>query len=150
MRFREVPVDVRRKLEEKRNLLTEFLATTGSFQRALDLQKTSELQGLLDGRQDLIRRITEIDNEIRQQNRDNLPTAGKLPVEEADAVRKLWKEISQLLCEADAVDQACAERIHLRLGEIKADLARIKEGVKAAHCYAAASTAPPRFVDMTK
>ncbi len=143
-------MDLCHSLEEKLKLLEKFLVATESLQKKVDLQETSDLQPLLDERQDLIRRIDRIDVQIESLLRKDPLFVARSSGEAKAKLNRLSKAITEILHHLETLDQRCAEKIISSLQETKGNLSRMKTGSMAVRCYGGASTAAPRFVDTAK
>jgi hypothetical protein len=135
-------------LEKKVDYLEEFLAATESLYHCLKGGDAGKAGPLLEKRQSLARSVDAVDQQI-ELFRSADSSAGGLstdPLRQRD--HQLWKTLECILHKSAEWDQKCLAQAELLRGEIKKEMATIREGWRAAHRYVQRFKALPRFMDV--
>ena len=137
-------------LEAKRRSLEEFLALTKSLKDRLMTQDWPAVEGVLKQRQDLIVTIDQMDVRIQDLR-------SRQPLDQEWLLDGQKKKISGLLDnlrdiseKAQTVDKECVDRMTDWRGQIKSQLSRMRDNLKAVHGYARKPTRPPKFLDVVR
>jgi hypothetical protein len=137
-------------LEAKRRSLEEFLMLTKSLRDQLMTQDWREVEGVLKQRQDLIVTIDQMDVRIQDlRSRQPLDQVGFLDGQK-NKISGLLNNLKDLSEKAQTVDKECVDRMTDWRGQVKGQLSRMRESLKAVHGYARKPVRSPKFLDVIR
>ena len=137
-------------LEAKQKALEQFLAMTETLRDRLASQDLSEVERLLNQRQGLIHTIDRMDDHIQTVKSQHSPDRGWPPEGEKKRVSWLLNRIRELSEKARAVDKECTDRMSGWRDQVRSDLSRMRDSLKAVHGYALKPMRPPKFLDVIR
>jgi hypothetical protein len=135
-------------LEKKAGYLEEFLAATESLYHCLKGGDAGKAGPLLEKRQSLARSVDAVDQQIELFRSADSSAGGLSPDPLRQRDHQLWKTLECILHKSAEWDQKCLAQAELLRGEIKKEMATIREGWRAAHRYVQRFKALPRFMDV--
>jgi hypothetical protein len=137
-------------LEAKRRSLEEFLALTKSLKDRLMTQDWPDVEGVLKQRQDLIVTIDQMDVRI-QDLRSRQPLDQEWLLDgQKKKISGLLNNLRDISEKAQTVDKECMDQMTDWRGQIKSQLSRMRDSLKAVHGYARKPTRPPKFLDVRR
>ena len=137
-------------LEAKRKSLEEFLTLTKSLRDRLMTREWPDVEGLLKRRQDLIVTIDQMDARI-QELRSRQPLDQEWLLDgQKKKILSLLNNLRDLSEKAQTVDKECMDRMTDWQGQIKSQLSRMRDSLRAVHGYAQKPTRPPKFLDVRR
>lgn len=137
------------QLREQESLLRRLDELSLTQRAMIDAEDPQPLLRLLDQRQQLVDRLSELYELGRPMREQLAASAGTLPADLHGQLRTLLDAVSSLaqgVMRRDAKDQ---ERLHQRKKQAQQELAEIASGKRAARAYAApmGDAPPPSFQD---
>jgi len=137
-------------LEAKRKSLEEFLALTKSLRDRMMTQAWPDVEGLLKQRQDLIVTIDQMEARIQELRSRQPLDQDWLLDEQKKKISGLLNNLRDLYEKAQTVDKECMDRMTDWQGQIKSQLSRMRDSLRAVHGYAQKPTRPPKFLDVRR
>ena len=137
-------------LEKKWDILRDFLRITESLKNKADLQDMPGVMRLLDQRQDCIHTVNRIDDQLLKIRSENPPNEEEIPEEFKERIGSVSQNIKKILQEVRTLDQGCLDRITSLRDEIKVELLKVHQSLRATHSYAEKSMGQPKFLDVIR
>jgi methyl-accepting chemotaxis protein len=144
------PYRLHRYLTEKLETLKKFLSISKSMKTCLDLPDMEETTRWMAMREELIRRIDLMDDEVRKMTRESLLNDTDCPEQLRDEIRQLCKAIEKKLQTLKAIDEECQERISALSTEVKAEMQKVFQGMIAVRGYMGNQVRRPKFLDVRR
>ena len=137
-------------LEAKQKAIEQFVTMTETLRDRLITQDLAEVERLLNQRQGLIRTIDRMDDYIQTMKARHSSDRGWPREGEKKKVSWLVNRIRELSEKARAIDKECTDRMSGWRDQVKSDLSRMRESLRAVHGYALRPMRPPKFLDVIR
>jgi hypothetical protein len=131
-------------LNHKLESLEKFLATTEMIRDCVESHDLHMLEDLLRQRQAVVDRVDRIDEQIRRIR------AERLSEPQTEEITSLFRSIEEVLERSRILDQRCTEMLALWREDVRAHMARMREGLRVVHGYARRPIRPPKFLNVTR
>ena len=113
-------------------------------------QAWPDVEGLLKQRQDLIVTIDQMEARIQELRSRQPLDQDWLLDEQKKKISGLLNNLRDLYEKAQTVDKECMDRMTDWQGQIKSQLSRMRDSLRAVHGYAQKPTRPPKFLDVRR
>ncbi len=131
-------------LEKKLDSLKTFLVITEAIRDSVEAHHIQRLEQLLRQRQEVVNTVDMIDDQIRR-----IRSSGPLKKQDEKTL-SLFRGIEEILERSRALDQECTERMSLWREDVRDQLSKMREGLRAIHGYARRPIRPPKFLNVTQ
>ena len=144
------PPEVSDCLERKLRSLKEFLVMTESLKDRINVRDIHGAEKLLVQRQGVIHEIDGIDHQIREVGTGRSPAQIQFPIEQKTKILSILSHIEEILEKARTLDKQCSDSMTSWRNDIKNQLLKTGESLKAVHGYAGKPVRQPRFLDVKR